>query len=108
MNAKIASGDLYGKTLRFRFVDGPMKGQAFDHVFNKDGTASWGPADGKATRTEHAGIEKIDENCYVASYLGAKGHTLTSAFNLATGILVSFASDGKDWSMHRGRVELKT
>ncbi|MEO5560210.1 MAG: MoaF N-terminal domain-containing protein [Dokdonella sp.] len=107
MTAKKTANDLHGKTLRFNFDDGPMKGKAFDHVFNKDGTASWGEADGKATKAEHAGIEKIGDGCYTASYLGAKGYTLTTTFNLDTGELVSFASDGKEWSVQHGRVELK-
>jgi hypothetical protein len=107
MTAKTTPKDLHGKTLRFHFDDGPMRGQAFDHVFNKDGTASWGEAGGKATKAEHAGIEKVGDDCYAASYLGAKGYTLTTTFNLGKGTLVSFASDGKDWSMHHGRIELK-
>jgi hypothetical protein len=35
-----------------------------------------------------------------------KGNTLTATFNLETGELVSFASDGKEWSRHDGTVEL--
>ncbi|MEO7325967.1 MAG: hypothetical protein ABIW82_14175 [Dokdonella sp.] len=107
MTTKTTPKDLHGKTLRFHFDDGPMKGKSFDHVFAKDGSVSWSEVDGKPMKADHAGIEKIGDGCYAASYLGSKGYTLTTAFNLDNGTLVSFASDGKEWSMHHGRVELK-
>lgn len=107
MTAKTTKSALHGKTLRFIFEDGAMKGKSFDHVFDKDGSVSWSEVGGKAMKAEHAGIEQIGDGCYTASYLGSKGFTLTTTFNLDTGKLVSFASDGKEWSVHRGRVELK-
>jgi hypothetical protein len=97
---------LHGKALRFRFSDGAMSGKSFDHTFHRDGTVSWGPADGEATKSDKAAIEKIGDGCFVASYLGAKGYTLTAAFNLKSGKLVAFASDGKDWSRQDGQAEL--
>jgi hypothetical protein len=30
-----------GKTVRWTYEDGPMKGKAFEHRFSNDGTVSW-------------------------------------------------------------------
>lgn len=97
---------LEGKTLRFNFSAGPMKGKTFDHTFNRDGTVEWGPPGGDKTKNGNAAIAKIADNVFVGSYMSDKGNTLTATCNLETGELVSFASDGKQWSRHDGTVEL--
>ena len=101
-----ATQDLEGKTLRYNFSSGPMKGKSYDHTFNKDGTVEWGPPGGDKTKNGNAAIAKIAHNVFVGSYMSDKGHTLTAAFNLETGKLVSFASNGEGWSRHDGTVEL--
>jgi uncharacterized protein YndB with AHSA1/START domain len=106
MNDSTHPQTLQDRTLRFHFSDGPMRGKAFDHTFHPDGTVTWQGADGVKNRADNAAIEKIGDECFVGSYLGTKGYTLTTVFNLETGALVSFASDGKEWSEHHGRVEL--
>ncbi len=94
-----------GKTLRFNFSDGPMKGKQYDHIFSGN-SVKWGPA-GSDKKTESKGaVAQLDSDCYVGSYTGDKGYTLTSAMNLKTGELVSFASDGKEWSQHKGTVQI--
>ena len=106
MAASNSMQNLEGKTLRFHFSNGPMKGKAYDHTFNDDGTVEWGPEGGAKTKNENAAIERLGEDVFVGSYMSDKGYTLTTTFNLDTGKLVSFASDGKDWSRHEGTVEV--
>jgi len=96
---------LSGKTLRFHFSDGPMQGKDFDHTFRGD-KVEWGAAGGDKTTTSDGTLVRLDDDCYVGSYMGTNGYTLTAAMNLATGELHAFASDGKNWSAHNGRVEM--
>ena len=98
-----AASALDGKTLRFHFDDGPMKGKEFDHTFRGD-KVEWGAVDGKEKTTSDGSLVRLDENCYVGSYMGTNGYTLTAAMNLSTGELHAFASDGKNWSVHNGTV----
>src|SRR6185436_6391097 len=93
---------LVGKTLRFHFTDGPMKGKDFDHVFRQDGSVEWGAPGGDTTTNDKATLVKVGDGCFLASYLGAKGYTLTTALNAQTGKIVAVASDGKDWSTQHG------
>lgn len=94
---------LDGKTLCFHFSDGPMKGKDFDHTFRGD-KVEWGAAGTDKTTTSDGKLVRIGEDCY-GSYLGPNGYTLTMAMNLASGKLIAFASNGKDWSEHSGTVE---
>jgi hypothetical protein len=98
---------LQDKTLRFHFSNGVMKDKDFDHTFHKDGTVEWGPAGGKKSRNRNAAITRISDSVYVASYMSDQGYTLTSTFDLDTGKLVSFASDGKEWSKQEGTVTVQ-
>ena len=95
---------LDGKTLRFHFNDGPMKGRDFDHVFH-GGKVKWGAADADKKTTSEGRLIHLGEDCYVGSYMGPNGYTLTTAMNLASGTLHAFASDGKEWSEQSGTVE---
>jgi molybdenum cofactor biosynthesis protein MoaF len=106
MNASNDMQSLEGKTLRFHFSNGPMKGKAYDHIFHRGGTVEWGPEGGDKTRNENAAIAKVADGVFVGSYMSDKGYTLTTTFNVDTGKLVSFASDGKEWSRHDGKVEV--
>lgn len=93
-----------GQTLRFHFDDGPMKGKDYDHTF-RDGKVEWGAAGSDRKTTSDGKLVQIGEDCYVGSYMGPNGYTLTAAMNLASGALHAFASDGKSWSEHQGTVE---
>jgi len=106
MSSARDASNLDGKTLRFHFSEGPMKNQAYDHTFHRDGTVEWGPEGGETTKNGNASIAKVADDVYVCSYLSDKGYTLTTTLNLDTGKLVSFASNGEDWSRHDGTVEL--
>jgi hypothetical protein len=99
-----ANSILDGKTLRFHFDDGPMKGKEFDHTF-RDGKVEWGAADAGKTTTSDGTLVQLDDDCYVGSYMGTNGYTLTAAMNLATGELHAFTSDGKNWSVQNGTVK---
>jgi len=99
-----ASGSVEGKTLRFHFDDGPMKGKEFDHTFRGD-KVDWGAAGSDKKTTSEGKLVRIGEDCYIGSYIGPNGYTLTTAMNLATGKLYAFASDGKEWSKHNGTVK---
>lgn len=92
-----------GNKLRFRFKDGPMKGSDYDHTFH-DGKVDWGAANSGKTTTSDGELVQIGDDCWVGSYMGPNGYTLTAAMNLASGELVAFASNGKEWSRHQGTV----
>jgi len=83
-----------------------MKGRDFDHVFHSNGKVSWGPADSEKKTESVGALEKVGDDCFVGSYMGSNGYTLTSAINLATGMLVSFASNGAEWSKQNGTVTM--
>lgn len=95
---------LEGATLRFHFEDGPMKGKDYDHTFH-DGKVDWGAADSDKRTTSDGKLVRIGDDCYVGSYLGPNGYTLTTAMNLASGKLVAFASNDKDWVPQSGTVK---
>lgn len=104
MATKRTTGSLDGKILRFHFNDGPMKGKEFDHVFHGD-KVDWGPAGSDKKTTSDGKLIRVGGDCYVGSYMGPNGYTLTTAMNMASGKLHAFASDGKDWSEHDGTVK---
>ena len=104
---KTHTPSLQDKTLRFHFSNGVMKGKEYDHTFHKDGTVEWGPAGGKMSRNGNAAITRVSDSVYVASYMSEKGYTLTTTFDIDTGKLVSFASDGKEWSKQEGTVTVQ-
>jgi hypothetical protein len=104
IQGKTMSNSLDGKTLRFHFDDGPMKGKDFDHTFHGD-KVDWGAAGTNKLTTSDGKLEKFGDDCYVGSYMGPNGYTLTAAMNLKSGKLVAFASDGKEWSEHNGTVQ---
>jgi MoaF N-terminal domain len=101
---------LAGKTIRWKFVDGPMAGTNFEHLFHDDGSVTWRMADGEhkgATRTEKSyGWVKVNDRTWAISYLAASGHTLTVVLNLDDGRLVGFASNDKTWYSQSGTFEI--
>lgn len=99
-----ARKSLDGATLRFHFDDGPMKGKDYDHKFH-DGKVEWGAAGSDQRTTSDGKLVRISDDCYVGSYLGSNGYTLTTAMNLASGELVAFASNGKEWVQQSGTVK---
>ena len=95
-----------GKTLTFRFDDGPMAGKAFEHTFTPDGNVTYHAAG--ATGGEppvHYELARITDDVYAISYLGAGGYALTAVLDFATGGLTAFASNEQSLTAQHGRFE---
>lgn len=100
--------DLGGKTIRWTYADGPMKGKHFEHSFTGDGTVTWKEAgDAKPSADSRAKYQfhRISDDVYVVSYLSNHGFTLTTVVDERSGAIVSFASSEKDLVMQRGSLE---
>jgi hypothetical protein len=102
--------DLAGKTIRWTYADGPMKGKHFEHSFTNDGTVSWKEAgEPKPSADSHAKyqFQRISDDVYVVSYLSSHGFTLTTVVDDRSGAIVSFASNEKDLVVQHGSLERK-
>lgn len=106
-----------GKSIRFRWTEGPTKGTTHEHVFHEDGTVEWHDADTPAAasgasqqakapeKPDYAAV-KVADQVYVVSYLAPSGYTLTVVLNFRDRQLVGFASSAKDWYPIRGTFEV--
>jgi hypothetical protein len=97
-----------GKTVRWTYDDGAMKGKTFEHRFGNDGTVTWKEADeDKPAADSSAKYEyaPINDGAYVFSYLAASGFTLTTIVDEKAGTVVSFASNEKDLFVQHGRFD---
>ncbi|HEY3815718.1 MAG TPA: MoaF N-terminal domain-containing protein [Polyangiaceae bacterium] len=96
-----------GKTLRFRFDDGPMAGKTFEHVFEPSGAVRYRDVDGKGEGTTEKKYEAatIGTDVCAVSYLGSSGYTLTVVLDLRTKKLVAFSSNEKMHLMQHGTFE---
>jgi hypothetical protein len=118
------SDPVRGKTIRWKYDDGPMAGKSFEHTFGTDGNVAWteidGPTGTKSStngrpKTEAGGAETkakyevapINEDVYAVAYLSGSGFTLTSVLDFSAGTLVSFASNEKQLVLQRGRFEVE-
>ena len=102
--------DLAGKTIRWTYADGPMKGKHFEHSFTNDGTVSWKEVgEPKPSADSHAKyqFQRISDDVYVVSYLSSHGFTLTTVVDDRSGAIVSFASNEKDLVVQHGSLERK-
>ena len=101
---------LAGRTLIWKFVDGPTAGSAYEHRFHEDGSvefAAVGAAKrGPAKREERWASFEIAPEVHLASYLADNGYTLTVATNFRDGKIHGFASNGKEWHPVTGTVEV--
>jgi hypothetical protein len=104
------SDRIRGKTLRWTWTEGPVKGSSHEHVFNEDGTVQWscvgGPGKGHSAREKNYAAAKVTDDIHVVSYLASTGWTLTVVLNFQDSSMVGFASNGKDWSPCRGTFEV--
>ena len=101
--------DLGGKTIRWIYADGPMKGKHFEHSFTSD-TVTWKEAgDPKPSADSQAKyqFQRISDDVYVVSYLSNHGFTLTTVVDERSGAIVSFASNEKFLEVQRGSLEQK-
>jgi hypothetical protein len=103
----MSADPIKGKTVRWTYGDGPMKGKTFEHHFTNDGTVGWNEAGGgKPTADSSAKYEfaRINDDVYVFSYLSGSGYTLTTVIDERTGKIVSFASNEKDHQILQGEL----
>lgn len=121
----MGSDPVRGKTIRWKYDDGPMAGKSFEHAFGTDGMVAWSETDGRPDarkpstngqpKTEGRPTETkakyevapVNEDVYAVSYLAASGFTLTSVLDFAAGTLVSFASNEKQLVLQRGTFEVE-
>ncbi len=105
------TSSLSGRTLRWKFEEGPTAGGTYEHTFNADGSVEFrkldGAKEGKPTRgNEYASFEVAPE-VQVVSYLAKEsGYTLTIAMNFQTGRIYGFASNEKEWHPVSGTLEV--
>ena len=109
LNAEHIDG-VNGRTMRWKWTEGPTQGETHEHIFHDDGTVEWHsagePTQGKAAeRPEYAAV-KVAERIYVVSYLAPSGFTLTTVLNFQDGRLYGFASNEKTWSPVQGTFEV--
>ena len=95
-----------GRTVRWSYVDGPVKGQRFEHVFGKDGMVVYRAPGAESTeRAVHYDVAQVGEDVYAVSYLAATGWTLTTVVDMRTRKIVSFASNEKQLFVQRGTLD---
>ena len=101
--------DLGGKTIRWTYADGPMKGKHFEHSFTSD-TVAWkeaGEPKPSADSQAKYQFKRINDEVYVVSYLSSHGFTLTTVVDEGSGAIVSFASNEKELVVQHGSLEQK-
>ena len=101
------AADLGGKTIRWTYADGPMKGKHFEHSFTSD-MVTWKEAGGPKPSADSQAkyrFERISDDVYVVSYLSNHGFTLTTVVDERSGAIVSFASNEKELVVQRGSLE---
>jgi len=106
---------LEGRTLRWRFDDGPTAGKTFEHTFRSDGTVVFWEVSGEAgTKSREQPSEaaapkyasfEIAPETHLVSYLSGSGYTLTVAVNFQTRECRGIASNEKEWYPLTGEVE---
>lgn len=99
---------IHGKTLRFKFNDGPMAGKTVEHAFDHDGTVTWKTVggDGNPSKPTKYELANINFDVFAISYLGDSGYTLTTILDFNTGLLVAFASNEKSLVKQHGAFEV--
>jgi hypothetical protein len=103
-----------GKSIRFRWTEGPTKGTTHEHVFHEDGSVVWHDVGASKPSSPEAGVperpayaaSQVAEGVYVVSYLAPSGYTLTVVLNFGNRQLVGFASSAKEWFPVRGTFEV--
>ena len=106
----MSADPIKGKTVRWTYDDGPMKGKGFEHHFANDGTVTWkeaGDAKPSADSTGKYQFAPINDDVYVVSYLSGSGVTLTTVVDAKTGKMVSFASTEKELIVQHGSLDPK-
>ena len=101
---------LVGRTVRWRFADGPVAGKTYEHTFDTDGSVVYRSVDGevagKATRERVCATDRISDDIFVISYLAVSGYALTVVLNFHDHRMVGFASNEEAWYRQQGTFEL--
>jgi hypothetical protein len=119
MTEPIRDPAIQGRTIQFRWTEGPTKGMTHEHVFHPDGTVEWhdpqpsrSTSAGKRTgqgeppeRPPYAAVAVAD-GAFLVSYLAGSGYTLTVVLNFQDQQLIGFASSAKEWFPVRGTFEV--
>ncbi|MDB4956450.1 MAG: hypothetical protein JWO36_4019 [Myxococcales bacterium] len=102
------TAQIHGKTLRFKFNDGPMAGKTFEHAFDDHGTVTWKMlgGEGKPSKPTKYELAHVNFDVFAVSYLGDAGYTLTTILDFNTGLLVAFASNEKSLVKQHGTFEV--
>jgi hypothetical protein len=99
-----------GHSLRFRFVDGPVAGKAFDHTFSRNGQVTFrevgGDPNAKPGSADQYQVASLGQDIHAVSYLSGNGYTLTVVLDYRTMRLVAFASNEKSLTQQQGSFEL--
>jgi hypothetical protein len=121
----MGSDPVRGKTIRWKYDDGPMAGKSFEHTFGADGIVAWTEVDGRKDTTKSSTngrpktertpaemkakyeVAPINEDVYAVAYLSGSGFTLTSVLDFSAGTLVSFASNEKQLVLQRGTFDVE-
>jgi len=102
----VSADPFTGRTVRWSYVDGPVKGQRFEHVFGADGMVTYGAPGAKsaepAVRYE---VAKVGDEAYAVSYLSRNGWTLTTVVDMRSRNIVSFASNEKQLFVQHGKLD---
>lgn len=95
-----------GKTLRWSYHDGPVKGQRFEHVFGTDGMVTYrAPGAASTEKPIHYEVARAGDDVFAVSYLSTNGWTLTTVLDIRTRAIVSFASNEKQLVVQHGKLE---
>ena len=95
---------ILGRTLRFKFSDGPMAKTSIDHTFDREGGVSW-TIGGKSTKARACKTEAIRKDFRVISYLSDSGHTLTLILDFDNGTLLAISSNEAELGLSHGIFE---
>jgi hypothetical protein len=119
MTEPIRDPAIRGKTIQFRWTEGPTKGKTHEHVFHPDGTVEWRDAEpsqsaaaktrtgqGKPPERPPYAAVAVASGAFLVSYLAASGYTLTVVLNFLDLQLIGFASSAKEWFPVRGTFEV--
>jgi hypothetical protein len=99
-----------GHSLRFKFVDGPVAGKAFDHTFSRNGQVTFrevgGDPNAKPGSADQYQVASLGQDIHALSYLSGNGYTLTVVLDYKTMKLIAFASNEKSLTLQQGSFEL--
>ena len=106
----VVTNPVTGHSLRFRFVDGPVAGKAFDHTFSRNGQVTFrevgSDPNAKPGSADQYQVASLGQDVHAVSYLSSNGYTLTVVLDYKTLKLVAFASNDKSVTLQQGSFEL--